>query len=132
MRKSFAFILTAFVIAVVGTVVFAGTHDNAKEKKASDEVLISNDMLVGTTLLKAGRYQIACDTKMVSFYLVNEGPNYFITKTKVLEVPCDGNELQARRESTEMQMPPNKDGVRELKKLLIRGSNVEHLMPGQN
>lgn len=129
MRKSFALILSFLLVTVTGAIIMAHTHDNAVEKKAMDEVQISSDVMVAGKLLKAGRYQIACDTKTVKFSIVNEGPGTFITVNKVLEFPCEGNQLTEKRNATEMKMPPNKDGVKVLQTLYVRGSNVEHTIP---
>jgi hypothetical protein len=127
MRKSFSLVLAFLLVAVSSVILMARVHDNANEKKATDEITLSSDVLVGGQLLKAGRYQIACDTKAVKFSIVTEGPGTFITVNKVLEVPCEGELLTARRTNTEMSLPPNADGVKVLTKLYIKGSNVEHV-----
>jgi hypothetical protein len=57
------------------------------------------------------------------------GQGRFISTTKVLEVPCLGKELPAKSERTELSVPENKDGVPVLQKLILRGSNVEHVFP---
>lgn len=130
MRKSLSL---AIGLLLVGAVVFAQTvtHENMKEKKASDEVSLSADVKVGNVLLKAGRYRIACDSKTIKFTLLTAGAGQgnFINETKVLEVPCQGKQLDARRENTELAMPVGQDGVRVLERLYLKGSNVEHVFP---
>ena len=130
MRKSLSLVLA---VLLVGAVVLAQTHNNTTEKKASAEVTFTSDVMVGTHLLKAGRYQIACDTKTVKFSLISTDAREggFISMKKVLEVPCDGKQLEARHVHTEMSLPPNKDGVPVLQKLYLDGSNVEHIFPNQ-
>ncbi len=131
MRKSISLVLAVVLFGVV--VVLAQTHSNTTEKKASAEVTFTSDVMVGTHLLKAGRYQIACDTKTVKFSLITTdvGMGQFTSMKKVLEVPCEGNALTERHVHTEMSMPANKAGVPVLQKLLLDGSNVEHVFPGQ-
>jgi hypothetical protein len=129
MRKSLILVLGAFGALVLGTVVIAQTHDNAVEKKASDEITFTSDTKVGTQVLKPGRYQVACDTKTVKFSLITVGPGLYTTVTKVLEVPCQGH-LGEKRAHTELSLPV-KDGVNVLEKLALRGGNVEHVFPGQ-
>lgn len=130
MRKSLSLVIG---LLLVGAVVFAQTvtHDNMKEKKASDEVTFSTDVKVGTALLKAGRYKIVCDSKTIKFSLLtaDPGPGNFIYEKKVLEVPCQGKQLDARRENTSLTMPVGKDGVAVLEKLYLKGSNIEHVFP---
>jgi hypothetical protein len=129
MRKSFMVILASLLISVSGTAVLAQSHDNMKEKKAYDELSLSSDVLVSGHLLKAGRYRIECDRQTIKFYKVVEGEGVYVTRTKVLELPCQGKELQANSKATELTIPANKDGVKVLEKLLLRGSNVEHVFP---
>src|SRR5262252_2911750 len=54
------------LLLMIGTLV-AQTHDNAAEKKVSDVVMFTTDVRVGSTVLKAGEYRVACDTKKVTF-----------------------------------------------------------------
>lgn len=129
MRKSFVVILASLLISIAGTAGLAQSHDNMKEKKASDELSISSDFIVGGHLLKAGRYRIECDRTTMKFFKVEEGPGTFVSEKKVLEIPCTGKELAEKRTATELTMPVNKDGVKVLEKLLLRGSNVEHVFP---
>ena len=129
MRKSFLVILASVLISFAGTAALAQSHDNMKEKKVSDEITLSSDLLVSGHLLKAGRYRIECDRATIKFYVVEEGPGVYVTQTKVLEVPCKGAELAEKRTTTQLSMPVNKDGVKVLEKLLLRGSNIEHVFP---
>jgi hypothetical protein len=130
MRKAFSLILASLLVTVVGAAVLAQTHNNMTEKKATDEVTLSSDVLVGTHLLKAGRYEISCDAKVIKFSSLTSVPGSLADyRTKVLEVPCQGQELPAKRQHTELSMPTNKAGVRYLEKLYLRGSNIEHVFP---
>ena len=127
MRKSFMVILASLLISMVSSAAWAQSHDNMREKKASDELSISSDFLVGGHLLKAGRYRIECDRTTIKFFRIEQGEGVYVTATKVLELPCVGQELAEKRLATQLTMPANKDGVKVLEKLLLRGSNVEHV-----
>ena len=129
MRKSFVVILASLLFSFVASAALAQSHENMKEKKASDELTLSSDLLVSGHLLKAGRYRIECDRETIKFYKVEEGPGVYVTQTKVLEMPCKGVELPEKRTATQLTMPTNKDGVKVLEKLLLRGSNIEHVFP---
>jgi hypothetical protein len=130
MRKSpVSLVSVALAVLLAGAVVLAQTHSNTVEKKASDEIRFTTDVMVGTQLLKAGRYQVSCDTKTIKFSKIEVGPGIFTTATKVLEVPCQGKEVAERHKHTEFSIPLNKDNVAVLEKLNLRGSNIEHVFP---
>ena len=131
MRRSFSFLVAALMVSVVSVALLAQTHNNVTEKKASGELLFSADTLVGTHLLKAGRYLVQCDRMTISFSRVttDAGAGRFTSATKVLELPCLGKELPDKSDSTRLSVPENKDGVPVLEKLQLRGSNVEHVFP---
>lgn len=131
MRKSpVSLVSVVLAVLLAGAVVLAQTHSNTVEKKASDDVRFSKDIMVGTQLLKAGHYQVSCDTKTIKFSKIEVTPGTsFTTATKVLEVPCQGKEVAERHKHTEFSLPVNKDGVAVLEKLNLRGSNIEHVFP---
>jgi len=131
MRRSFLFLVAALFVAVVSVALVAQTHSNTVEKKASDEFSLDADTLVGTHLLKAGRYLVQCDRMKIVFsrLTTDVGQGRFTSATKVLEMACQGKELPAKAQRTEISIPPNKNGVPTLEKLVLRGSNVEHVFP---
>ncbi len=127
------------LVMAIGTLV-AQTHDNAAEKKVSDVVIFSSDVQIGTTVLKAGEYRVACDTKTVTFTRQVSAKDQEWIGTldpverlaaqkaeKALEVPCRGRDLGAKSEHTMIQLGTPKDGVRQLEKLYLRGSTIEHV-----
>lgn len=137
MRKPLLVILG--LLFAIGTLV-AQTHENAGEKKVSDVLLFTTDVRVGSTVLKAGEYAVACDTKTVTFtlrYLAKdqEWINTLdpverlnaLKSDKVLETPCVGKDLGAPADRTVMQLGPAKDGARPLETLCLRGSTIEHV-----
>jgi hypothetical protein len=127
------------LLLAIGTLV-AQTHDNMNEKKVSDVVFFSTDVRVGAAVLKAGEYQIACDTKTVTFTLqmlakdrewistLDPVERQAVLKSqKALEVPCLGQDLRTKAENTVMELGSPKDGVRSLDKLYLKGSSIEHV-----
>ena len=137
MRKSL--LVTLGLVLMVGTLV-AQTHDNMNEKKVGDVILFTTDVRVGATVLKAGEYRVACDTKKVTFTLQALAKDQEWLNTldpverlavqkpqKALEVPCLGRDVGAKAENTVIQLGTEKDGVRTLEKLYLRGSNIEHV-----
>jgi len=128
MRRSFSLLVVALIVSVVSVTLLAQAHSNTIEKKASGEISLNADTLVGSQLLKAGRYLVQCDRMTIVFSLLTTdvGQGRFQSATKVLEVPCLGKELPAKADRTELSLPENKDGVPVLAKLVLRGSNVEH------
>lgn len=95
-------------------------HQNATERKARDQITLLNDVLVGKQTLPAGKYEIACDRTKMTFSRVSDGK-------KMLEVICHGKELSAKVQTTEVYVSKNAAGASYIDKLLLRGSNVEHV-----
>jgi len=87
MRKSFVAVLFVLLAGVASVALVAQTHDNAVEKKSSDEIRLTVDTMVAGKLLKAGKYLVACDKKTIKFSIIEVGPGIFTTTTKVLEIP---------------------------------------------
>jgi hypothetical protein len=117
MRKSFSLVL-GFVIAAA--LVAAQGHDNATERKASDLMIVPSEVMIGTHVLRAGNYRVVCDTRKITFIRLSDN-------RIALEATCKGKELAAAPEVTTMYTETGKDGQRHVVKLLLRGSNVEHV-----
>ena len=93
-------------------------HD--KESKASDEITISTPVSIGGQTLAPGKYKVACNGNEVTFTRVSDNE-------KVLTLPCKGKDLGKKADNTEIHTSLNPAGNRVIDKLLIRGSNVEHV-----
>ena len=117
MRKSLWTIMS--LVALSGVLVAQG-HNNATEKKITDMVIVVSDVKVGGDLLKAGEYRVVCDTMRISFIRMSDGK-------VILDKPCKGKELQRDAETTVMLTDLDRYGARYVQKLLLRGSNVEHV-----
>ena len=116
MRKLFLFALGLMMTAGI---LMAQDHNNVTERRASAQITFSTDTRVGTTVLKAGEYEVSCDRQKVKFVRLTDGK-------KMLEVPCKGTELSAKQNDTRTSTIEGKDGVRVLTSLILEGSNIKH------
>lgn len=116
MRKSLA-IAVGFLLAA--GIVLAQVHNNGTERKAKDQIEFVTDVRVGTTMLTAGTYEVSCDTEKITFLRL-------VDRKKVLEVPCQGEQLSEKRLNTEVEVTVDKNGVASLQKLILGGGNISH------
>lgn len=125
--------------SVVG-VLAAQDHNNLTEKTAKDVIFFSSDVKVGTNTLEAGEYRVVCDKRKVTFtrlvaakdqeWIKGLDPvtrQQVIGGKKALEVECKGRDVGAPRMDTQVETVVGPDGVRQLDKLYLRGSTVEHV-----
>jgi hypothetical protein len=92
-------------------------------KKIRDEFTVAEPVMVGNVTLKAGQYEIICDGATMSFTFVETGQ-------KVLTVPCRGKELSNKASTTEIYIEPGPKGIGVITKILLKGSNIEHVFEG--
>ena len=116
MRNAFA--LGIAFLVTTGLVAIAQDHNNTTEKAVKAEISYSMDVRVGTTILKAGTYNIQCDRTTITFRAQEGG--------QTLKMPCKGKELSAPAKETESHLMRDPSGVQVLDKLLLKGSTVEH------
>ena len=116
MRK---FLLLVASLGVVSVVV-AAQHVNTNEKPVKSDLTVPADVMVGTTILKAGEYKIACDREMITFADHDTGK-------VALKVECKGKELSAPSKTTSLYVSTDASGTRKVDKLLIKGSPIEHV-----
>lgn len=117
MRK---FLLIVASLVVVSAVAIAQQHVNMYEVPVKGTLSVNGDVMLGTSMLKEGTYNYRCDREHITFANPNSG------KT-VLKVPCKGRELPARSDVTTMSIKTEPSGKRVVTKLLLKGSNVEHV-----
>ena len=117
MKKIFV-VLIALALCTGTLAAQAVGHD--KEKKANDEISISQPIMIGGQTLAPGKYKVACNETEVTFTRLTDNE-------KVLTLPCKGKEMAKKAENTEVHTSLNPAGARVVDKLLIRGSNVEHV-----
>ena len=117
MRK---LLLIAASLAVASAVAVAQQHLNSYETPVKGELIVNADVMLGTSVLKEGTYNYKCDRENITFANPNSG------KT-VLKVPCKGRELPAPVETTTMVVKTDPLGKKVVTKLLLKGSNIEHV-----
>ena len=117
MRK---FLLIAASLVIASAVAIAQRHVNSYEVPVKGTLTVTGDVLLGTSILKEGTYNYRCDREHITFINPNSG------KT-VLQVPCEGRELPAPVDVTTMVVKPDASGKRVVTKLLLKGSNIEHV-----
>lgn len=111
--------IATVTLALVLLPLIAQDHHNDGEKKASDEITLSSKVKVGSQILEPGKYVIACDRKELSFTR---------TDGKKFAMPCSGKDMGKKSDSTELSTAVDKDGLRVATRLLLRGSNVDHVL----
>lgn len=116
MRKVIS-IAIGLLLAAGSVAVWA--HDGGQEKKATGDMSLSADLRVGTHTLPAGEYRVVCDRHQITFTSTETGKRF--------QVPCKGEELDTKANATKVMTNLDKNGVRYLDKLLIKGSTVEHV-----
>lgn len=121
MRRSWiVFILIITVLGVVLGGLQLGSHKNAIEPAVKTELTLPSDVVIGTCLIKAGTYVVACDKEIVSFTLK-------LTNEKVLTVPCDGPMMKEPAKETRAVYEMQPSGYLVMEKLYLKGNNVEHI-----
>lgn len=116
MRK----VLTIIAGFLVATALVAAQHGKWNEHPVKGGITFSSDVTIGTSVLKAGDYKYACDRENLTF----KNPKSGIV---VLKVPCQGRELPIPAAETVLQTTTTPDGKKVVSKLLLKGSNIEHV-----
>ena len=116
MRK---FLLITAVLVFVSAIV-AAQHVNMSETPAKGNLTVVSDVMLGTTVLKAGDYRFSCDRESITF------ANQATGKTAV-KVPCQGREMTTPAAETVMHVATDASGKKIVTKLLLKGSNIEHV-----
>ena len=117
MRK---FLLIAASLVVASAVAIAQQHLNSYEVPVKGTLTVNGDVMLGTSILKEGIYNYRCDRENITFVNPNSG------KT-VLKVACKGREMPAPSTVTTMEVKTEPSGKRVATKLLLKGSNIEHV-----
>ena len=120
MRKFF--MLTVGVLLAAGAMVAQG-HDNTRERDSRDTLTFASDVRVGSHVLPAGEDRVVCSRQEIAFTQTSGEKATF----KVL---CQGKEMPETRKDSQVYTSLGPDGVRVMDKLLLKGSNVEHVFTG--
>ena len=101
-----------------------------KIKNVRQEISLSQDVKVGTTVLKSGQYQVTSKDQELTFRRLMQDPNYngqwlVDTRVKPVVVKFTATILEAKSQTTRLDMPADSSGVAVLKSMTLDGSNVK-------
>lgn len=116
MRK----ILSIVASLVLVSAAIAAQHMNPSEKPIKADLTVASDVMFGSTLVKAGDYKVNCDRETITLKDAQTGKTVF-------SAPCKGRELPEPSKVTTITATTDASGKKTCDKLLIAGSNVEHV-----
>jgi hypothetical protein len=120
MRKLLFVGLSVFLMAAIAA---AQSHNNSTEKTVRATITLATDVKVGDQLLRAGEYKVTCDRETIVF---SESTNRD-RDARTFKFPCKGKELAAPSDKTEVDSAADATGAQVVQKVLLKGSNVEHV-----
>ncbi len=120
MRRIWMLVLLIVVSLFAAVLTAEQSHLNVFEPPVKVELKIPTDVIVGTCILKAGTYIVACDREIVSFTIK-------ATNERVAEFECKGPVMKEKARETRAVYEPQPSGYVVLEKLYLKGSNVEHI-----
>ncbi|HEX5069411.1 MAG TPA: hypothetical protein VFV78_04280 [Vicinamibacterales bacterium] len=117
-------------LMVAGAMVAAQTKAPAI-KKVKEQVSFSDDVKVGSTILKAGRYEVSSSAdgaqltfrKLISDISIKNQFNYDM-KEKPVVANVKATPLPEKAKGTRMDLPDDPSGVKVLKSLTLDGTNI--------
>ena len=120
------------VVGVMVAGALVGAQAKSPEiKKVKQEVTFSDDVKVGSTLLKSGRYQVsssATGTELTFRRMIRDvaypGVWVFDMEQQPVVAKCTVTALAAKNKGTSLDMPDDGAGGRTLKALTLDGTNL--------
>lgn len=101
---------------------------SARAKTVKGEVTLVADLQVGSTVLKAGDYQVTADGSKITFQelyrSVDDNTQRVDTKVKPVSVSCSTKPLTKKSDATQLDTTSSGSGPAVLKGLTIQGSDV--------
>lgn len=128
-QSKFLSVIAGLVLATA----FVGAQapkDAGKIKKVRQQIEFSEDVKVGSTVLKKGFYQVvSTDNQELTFSRLLQDSNssgqvLFDKKQKPVTVKCTIAVLEAKSRGTRVNMPPDASGVAVLKSLTLDDTNL--------
>jgi hypothetical protein len=100
-----------------------------KIKNVRKQITLSQDVKVGSTVLKTGEYQVTSNDQELTFRRLMEDPAYggqwIPTRDKPVVVKCTVTTLVATSRGTQLDMPADPSGVAVLKSITLDGTSVK-------
>src|SRR5262245_7157034 len=118
------------VVGVILTGALVGAQASQSPiKKVKEQVIFSQDVKVGETVLKAGRYEVSSNDQGLTFKKMVQDVAYtdlwiFDYKEKPVTVKATATLLDAKSRGTQLDMPADAAGVRVLKSIVLDDTNV--------
>lgn len=124
--------ISSVVIGLIlaSALVGAQAQTPVKIKNVRQEISLSQDVKVGTTVLKSGQYQVTSKDTELTFRRLMQDPAYggqwiVDTKVKPVVVKVTATVLEAKSRGTQIDMPADSTGVAVLKSITLDDSNVK-------
>lgn len=129
--------LKSKVLSVVVGLVVAGSLVGAQTaqspvtvKKVRQQITLSQDVKVGSTVLKSGRYEVASDDQGLTFrHMVPDSAyaDQWIrdNKVKPVVVKATASVLEAKSRGMQMDVAPDSSGVPVLKAISLDDTNIK-------
>jgi hypothetical protein len=93
------------------------------KKPVKATLRLTSDVKFGDKVLRAGEYQVKCDGETIEFTQSTNRDR----DAETYKFPCQGDELSAASDRTQLSTMTDANGVAVAQKLLIKGSNVQHI-----
>jgi hypothetical protein len=129
LKSKVASVIVGFFVA--GTLVGAqAAQSPVKVKKVRQQITLSQDVKVGSTVLKAGKYEVASDEQGLTFrHLIQDSAYTEMwirdSKVKPVVVKATATVLEAKSRSMQLDTTADPSGVPVLKSITLDDTNVK-------
>jgi len=116
-------------LALSTTLVAAQSQAPVKIKDVRQEVSLTQDVKVGTTVLKSGQYQVSSKGQDLTFRRLMQDPAYggqwIPTRDKPVVVKCAVTTLVDKSRGTQLDTAADTAGVPVLKSITLDNTNIK-------
>ena len=116
-------------LALSTTLVAAQSQAPVKIKDVRQEVSLTQDVKVGTTVLKSGQYQVSSKGQDLTFRRLMQDPAYggqwIPTRDKPVVVKCTVTTLVDKSRGTQLDTAADTAGVPVLKSITLDNTNIK-------
>lgn len=124
--------LSVFVGLILASAVLGAqaAQTPAKVKDVRQQITLSQDVKVGSTVLKSGKYEVSSKNQELTFRLLVQDPAYAYqwirdTKFKPVVVKTTPTVLDEKSKSLQLDTTPDTAGVPVLKAITLDDTNVK-------
>jgi hypothetical protein len=110
-------------LVLAANLAMAQTPKTEAKKAVKATIVLASDVKVGDKVLPAGEYQVKCDGETIVFTQATNRDH----ASESFKFPCKGNELSTPSNRTELSTSKDGTGTEVAQRLLLKGSNVEHI-----